>query len=141
MKIVINTPGTYLCKRGECFLLKKEDSKQEISSKKVEQILITTSAALSTDAVELAVENNIDIIFLKRNGRPLGRVWHSKLGSISTIRKKQLALQENILGFKLVKEWVSKKIENQINHLSKLAMNRRDKRKDTINENIAKMRE
>jgi CRISPR-associated protein Cas1 len=141
LKIVINTPGTYLCKRGECFLLKKEDSKQEISSKKVEQILITTSAALSTDAVELAVENNIDIIFLKRNGRPLGRVWHSKLGSISTIRKKQLALQENILGFKLVKEWVSKKIENQINHLSKLAMNRRDKRKDTINENIAKMRE
>lgn len=139
MKLVINTPGTYLCKRGDCFQLQKEDVKQEYSVKKVEQILITTKAALSTDAIELAVENNIDIIFLKSTGQPLGRVWHSKLGSISTIRRKQLLLEEHSFGLVLVKEWIIQKLENQIEHLSKLSMNRRDDRRKLIKEGIDKI--
>jgi CRISPR-associated protein Cas1 len=106
MKLVINTPGIYLCKRGNCFQIQKDDTKKEYSAKKVEQILITTRAALSTDAIELAIENNIDIIFLKNTGQPLGRVWHSRLGSISTIRRKQLFLQDHPLGLELVKDWI-----------------------------------
>lgn len=137
MKLIINSPGTYLCKRGECFLLQREGNKQEYSALKVEQILITTRAAMSTDAIELALENNIDIIFLKRTGQPLGRVWHSKLGSISTIRRKQLFLQDQPYGLRLIKEWVEQKIENQINHLKKLSMNRREaSKKELILEGI-----
>jgi len=140
LKLVINTPGTYLCRRGDCFRLQKEDVKQDYSCKKVEQILITTRAALSTDAIELAVENNIDIIFLKSTGQPLGRVWHSKLGSISTIRRKQLLLQDHPFGLKLVKLWIVQKLENQIEHLNKLAMNRRDDRRELIKEGNEKIR-
>ena len=62
MKLIVNSEGVYLSKVGECFCLKKDGQKQEISAKKVEQILITTSTALTTDAIELAVENNIDIV-------------------------------------------------------------------------------
>lgn len=60
------------------FCFKKDGQKQEISAKKVEQILITTSTALTTDAIELAVENNIDI-GSKKYGQPFARVWHSKM--------------------------------------------------------------
>jgi len=140
LKLVINTPGIYLCKRGECFSIQKDQDKQEISAKKVEQILITTRAALSTDAIELAVENNIDIVFLKYSGQPLGRVWHSRLGSISTIRRKQLFLQDHPLGLKLVKSWIDKKLENQINHLEKLSINRRDERQEEILSAIEKIK-
>ncbi len=140
MKLVINTPGIYLCKRGNCFQIQKDDTKKEYSAKKVEQILITTRAALSTDAIELAIENNIDIIFLKNTGQPLGRVWHSRLGSISTIRRKQLFLQDHPLGLELVKDWIVQKLENQCNHLNKLAMNRRDDRKEIIKEGIEKIK-
>ena len=56
MKLIVNSEGVYLSKVGECFCLKKDGQKQEISAKKVEQILITTSTALTTDAIELAVE-------------------------------------------------------------------------------------
>ncbi len=134
MKLVLNTPGLYLCKRGECFQIKDDNGKNEISARKVEQILITTSAALSTDAIELAIENNIDIVFLKGTGQPLGRVWHSKLGSITTIRRKQLFLEDTSLGVKLVKEWINEKMHMQVNLLSKLAMNRRDDRREMIKE-------
>jgi CRISPR-associated protein Cas1 len=140
MKLVINTPGIYLCKRGNCFQIQKDDTKKEYSAKKVEQILITTRAALSTDAIELAIENNIEIIFLKNTGQPLGRVWHSRLGSISTIRRKQLFLQDHPLGLELVKDWIVQKLENQCNHLNKLAMNRRDDRKEIIKEGIEKIK-
>lgn len=141
MQLVINTPGTYVCKRGDCFQIKRDNEKQEISAKKVEQLLITTRAALSTDAIELAIENNIDIVFLKSTGRPLGRVWHSKLGSISTIRRKQLFLQENKLGLELVKEWILQKLNNQMEHLNKLSMNRRDDRREIIKEGIERIKE
>lgn len=140
MKLIINTPGTYVCKRGECFSVQKDDIKQEFSVKKVEQIMITTRAALSTDAIELAVENNIDIVFLKSTGQPLARVWHSKLGSISTIRRKQLFLQDHPFGLTLVKEWILQKMENQTDHLNKLAMNRRDDRKDLIREAVDRIK-
>jgi len=132
MNLIINTPGTFLSKRGECFFLQKDEEKQEISAHKVEQILITTHAALSTDAIELAIENNIDIVFLKSSGQPFGRVWHSKLGSITTIRRKQLFLQDHPLGLQLVKEWITEKLSNQIALLDKLGINRRDERREEI---------
>ncbi|MDQ2084983.1 CRISPR-associated endonuclease Cas1 [Herbivorax sp. ANBcel31] len=138
MKIILNKPGLYLCKRGECFLIKDEKD-NEISAKKVEQIMITTHAALSTDAIELALDNNIDIVFLRYTGQPLGRIWHSKLGSISTIRRKQLFLQDIPFGLGLVKEWVVQKMDNQIQFLNKLDINRRDERKNIIKEAVVKI--
>lgn len=140
MNLILNTPGLYLCKRGECFLVQNDGQKQEISAKKVEQILITTHAALSTDAIELALENNIDIVFLRGTGQPLGRIWHSKLGSISTIRRKQLFLQESSFGLVLVREWITEKMDNQVDFLNKLAMNRRDDRRNSIKEAVEKIR-
>jgi len=119
-----------------------EDRKEDISAKKVEQIMIATAAAISTDAILLAVENNIDIVFLKYNGEPYGRVWHSKLGSISTIRRKQLMLQYNRYGLELVKEWIRQKLQNQKDFLKNLLMNRRDeKRQSIIRDAIEKIHE
>lgn len=140
LKLVINSEGIYLSKVGECFCLKKSGQKQEISAKKVDQILITTAAALTTDAIELAVENNIDIVFLKKYGQPFGRVWHSKMGSISTIRKKQLELQNNEMGTILIKEFLTQKINNQIEHINLLSSNRRDYRRDLIKEEVEKIK-
>lgn len=141
MKLIVNSEGVYLSKVGECFCLKKDGKKQEISVKKVEQIIITTSTALSTDAIELAVENNIDIVFLKKYGAPFGRVWHSKMGSISTIRKKQLDLETNEMGTIFVKEFLCQKMNNQVDFLNSLAMNRRDERKDNIKETTGKIKD
>jgi CRISPR-associated protein Cas1 len=44
MQLVINTYGSYLKKSGECFVIKNDDKVFEISPRKVESIMITTSA-------------------------------------------------------------------------------------------------
>lgn len=127
MQLVINTYGSYLRKNGDCFLVKNEDKVFEVSIKKVDSIMITTSAYLSTDALKMAIENNIDVIFLDEFGDPYGRVWHSKLGSTVLIRRKQLEISAINEGLELAKGWVIKKVENQMDFIERLKRPREDK--------------
>jgi len=127
MQLVINTYGSYLRKNGDLFLVKTDDKVFEVSAKKVDSIMITTSAYLSTDALKMAIENNIDVIFLDEFGDPYGRVWHSKLGSTVMIRRKQLEIGATEKGLELAKEWVVTKLNNQIDFLKRLSRPREDK--------------
>ncbi len=124
MQIVINSYGSYIRKEHNCFLIKNEDKTFEVSAEKVESILVSTSATISTDAIEFAVANNIDIVFLDKYGNPYGRVWHAKLGSTALIRRRQLEAGASSVGFTFVKGWVGEKIHNQIEFVKDLRKNR-----------------
>jgi CRISPR-associated protein Cas1 len=124
MQLVINTRGAFLKKEKNCFLVKNDEKVVEVSADKIDSILITTSATITTDAIEFAVENNIDIIFLNYFGDPYGRVWHSKLGSTTLIRRRQLEAESADTGFYLARDWISTKIQNQIDLLKDLKKNR-----------------
>lgn len=143
MQLVINTYGSYLRKNGECFLVKNEDKVFEVSAKKVDSIMITTSAYLSTDALKFAIENNIDVIFLDEFGDPYGRVWHSKLGSTVLIRRKQLEISAVEEGLELAKEWIIKKLDNQIDFIDRLKRPREDKQEqlEEASQGIKEIRE
>lgn len=130
MQLVINTYGAYLRKSGNCFLVKKDEKSFEVAVGKVNSILITTAAYITTDAIKLAVDNNIDIVFLDAHGDPYGRVWHPKLGSTTLIRRRQLEIYESLDGLNLAKEWGLKKLDNQIELLSRLKKAREEKREE-----------
>ncbi|MDD1703228.1 MAG: CRISPR-associated endonuclease Cas1 [Methanoregula sp.] len=138
MQLVINTRGAFLKKEKNCFLVKNEEKIVEVSADKIDSILITTSATITTDAIEFAVENNIDIIFLDYHGNPFGRVWHSKLGSTTLIRRRQLEAEAADTGFYLARGWIAEKIQNQIDLLKDLKKNRPDQ-KDQLDISIAKI--
>lgn len=127
MQLVINTYGAYLRKKNDCFVVLIDDKEQEVPMKKVDSILITTSAYVSTDAIKFAVDNNIDIVFLDHFGDPYGRVWHSKLGSTTRIRRKQLEIYNTEEGLNLAKEWIDRKLANQSGLLKKLKQTRPEK--------------
>lgn len=139
MQLVINTYGAYLRKRENCFLVRTDELEQEISVKKVSSILISTAALVSTDALKMALENNIDVVFLDDFGEPYGRLWHSKLGSTTLIRRKQLEASCGTDGLDLVKEWVDLKLHNQVNFLKKLVDKRPDN--DLLNNATGKIYE
>ncbi|MBB1126689.1 CRISPR-associated endonuclease Cas1 [Thiospirillum jenense] len=114
MNLVLTTFGSYLHRQGELFLIKIKEDKKEVAARKVRSILITTGASLSTDAIELAVENNIDIVFLDKYGDPYGRIWHGRPGSTIAIRREQLRIADTEQGILLVREWLGCKLGNQI---------------------------
>lgn len=130
MQLVINTYGSYLRKSGNCFLVKRDDRSFEVAVGKVNSILITTAAYITTDAIKLAVDNNIDIVFLDSHGDPYGRVWHPKLGSTTQIRRRQLEIYDGSEGLNLAKEWGLEKLENQIGLLARLKKARAERGSD-----------
>ncbi len=128
MQLVINTYGTYVHVKEQLFevTLTKEGQKQKhhFASQKVTSILLSKGAAISTDAVILAMKNNIDVIVFEQNGMPVGRFWHSRPGSTSLIRKKQLDASINALGVYWIKKWLDVKLGNQAEFLQKLKNHR-----------------
>jgi len=131
MQLFIDTYGTYVHVKDEMFEVripeeanKKEYKKHHFAAKKVTSILMPKSAALSTDAIFLALKYNVDIVFVDFDGHPIGRVWHSKLGSTTRIRKAQLYASMSSEGVKWVKEWVGEKLENQIEFIMDLKKHR-----------------
>jgi len=131
MQLVINTYGTYLHIKDELFevRVKKDgiEKKHHFASQKVKSILLSKGAAISTDAIILAVKNNIDILVFEYDGTPIGRFWHSRPGSTSKIRKKQLEASMNEIGLKWVVSWLVSKTGNQADLLKRLKKNRANK--------------
>jgi len=128
MQLVINTWGTYVHIKDELFevTLPKDGEKQKhhFASQKVTSILMSKGAAISTDAIILAMKNNIDIIVFEYDGMPVGRFWHSKPGSTSRIRKQQLDASLNAIGVFWVKSWLATKLGNQVEFLKRLKNHR-----------------
>lgn len=99
-----------------------------MSPLKLESIIISNQAMISTPAISLALEHNIDLVFLDKYGFPIGRVWFSKMGSTAMIRRKQLEAAEQNSGISLVVSMIKQKLNNQIAFLKKLKYARPEKK-------------
>lgn len=124
MQLVLNTPGAYLRLKDGCFHITVAEQSKLVSPKKVESILISSAVKLSSAALQLAVESNIDVVFLDKFGAPFGRLWHAKLGSTTRIRRGQLIASTSADGLGYALRWVQQKLDNQIEFLTTLANKR-----------------
>jgi|SRR5690554_1700635 len=130
MQIFINTYGTYVHVKDEMFQIKVPEKEKNttkvnhIAAHKITSFIMSKGAALSTDAISLALKHNIDIVIVENNGHPMGRFWHSKLGSTTKIRKEQLKASLNKIGVEWIKIWLGNKLENQADFLQDLKKHR-----------------
>jgi len=143
MQIYLNTYGTYLHVKDDMFEIKipvkdEEPKMQHIAAHKITSIVMSTSGALSTDAVMLALKNNIDIIFTKSDGHPVGRIWHSKLGSTTKIRKRQLEASLGKEAVIFTKAWIAEKMTNQLEFIKDLKKHR-PQMADFLNDKIVRI--
>ena len=131
MQIFINTYGTYVHVKEDMFEIRlRKDPKEKvkvnhIAAHKISSFIMSKGVALTTDAIALALKNNIDIVVVERDGHPIGRFWHSKLGSTTKIRKRQLEASLNEEGLNWVKVWITTKLENQADYLQDLKKHRK----------------
>lgn len=113
MELVINNFGVSLSRDNEGFVITNADGRQRIPVNGITSIQIGRGAQITSDAVMLAVENEIEILFNDRSGTPMARVWSPKYGSVSTIRKGQLTFTFSEDAVEWIKEVICRKIENQ----------------------------
>src|SRR6056297_2737012 len=117
----IDKYGSSLRMKDGQFLIRTKDSRQQIPSSKVRTIVLSKSTIISGGAVKLALDNEIDISFIERDGMPYARVWNSKFGSITTIRRRQLEFSESPEGSQWIREVICEKIRNQMALVQQLA--------------------
>lgn len=113
MELVLNSFGTSLSRDNEGFVISYKEGKQRIPSDSISSIIISKGAQITSDAVLLAIEKEIEVLFTDKTGSPIGRVWSHKYGSISLIRKGQLHFSFSKEAIEWVKEIIQQKIENQ----------------------------
>ena len=110
-----------------------------IAAYKVHRIFLHTGTMVTVDAMQLALVNNIDIVLIDKYDDPLGRVWHTKLGSTTKIRKKQLEASIGPLSTYWIKKWLSQKLGNQIAMIEWLKKHRANKT-DYLQEKIRQIK-
>lgn len=142
MQLYITTFGAFLHIKDGMFQVKYtedgETVKKKIPPKKVSAIVLDRGTSLTYEAVKTALSHNIDIVFAEGDGAPIGRVWHSKLGSTTKIRKRQLEASMNAEAISWVKAWVTDKINNQMDFIKELKKHRKAKEQQ-INPVLEKM--
>ncbi len=109
----MNTFGVSLNRDNEAFVITKKGERHRIPVDDVKSIQISRGAQITSDAVMLAIENEIEVLFMDRSGKPMGRVWSPRYGSISTIRKGQLNFTSSHAALEWIKEVIMQKMENQ----------------------------
>ncbi|NLJ06057.1 MAG: CRISPR-associated endonuclease Cas1 [Sphingobacteriales bacterium] len=113
-ELVLNTYGTCLAKENDNFVVIHKDGRQMIAPDKIRSVCVSRGASITSDAALLAIQNQIDVVFIDNSGKPSGRIWSVKFGSISTIRRHQLDFNQSKHAVEWIKELLIKKLDNQM---------------------------
>lgn len=134
MDLLINTYGTRIRSSGERIVLvfPSTDKRKEYSIHRIKKIIILRPSSISTHAVKLALENDVDIVYLGTFGKPIGRVFPSIPKGLAQLRRGQLEISTSEDALRLARQFVIGKSLNQIMYLRYL----QDKYKKSFNKEI-----
>jgi CRISPR-associated protein Cas1 len=109
-------------KRRKSSLPKKPRIKKEYPIRRLNKIVILRPSSISMHAVQLALEHEVDIVYLGAFGKPVGRIFSSDPKGLATLRRAQLTVSSNPLkSFELARIFVIGKCRNQIRFMRHLA--------------------
>ncbi|MBN1234511.1 MAG: CRISPR-associated endonuclease Cas1 [Methanotrichaceae archaeon] len=122
-RIILSERGSFLGKSGEQFRITRKDAPEVlIPARKVEQILILGSGiSVSSDAIDMANELGVEIVFANYWGRPIARLIPASLGGTVKTRREQYDAYDDARGLELAKSFIRGKLKNQSSLLKSFA--------------------
>ncbi len=145
MDIFLDSYGTKLKVKNGLFEISYFDGSDRLKKiqhapAEVESIWMSNHAMISTFAMELAINNGIDVVLTDKYGHPKARLNPIRPNSTSLIQKSQAYISINPMALKYVKAWVLIKLHNQIQFLTKLKSYRSKEKKKLLSQQIEKIR-
>ncbi|RMG58444.1 MAG: CRISPR-associated endonuclease Cas1 [Bacteroidetes bacterium] len=113
MQLIINKKGAKLGIREGRYRLRVGEEAQYVAPAKVRSILLQPGTSITHEAVRMAVTQETEILFVDETGFPFARLWSHRYGSVSTIRKNQVAFGQGPAGLDWIKGLLARKLENQ----------------------------
>ncbi|MCL4381166.1 CRISPR-associated endonuclease Cas1 [Candidatus Marsarchaeota archaeon] len=118
MQLIVDGYGSYIHCKDNLFVLElrvgTERKKEEFSADSVSQIIITSAASISSNAIKLAMEKQIDILYLDYRGIPYARTYPCKLGGTTLTRRRQATQYLSSTVSNMIKSMIQAKISNQL---------------------------
>lgn len=123
MELIINKFGAKVKKRGERIVVvaPPEWQEREYPIRRLSKIIIARPASITTGAVQLALEHDVDIVYLGSFGMPYGRVYSSKPGRLSEVKRCQVEKARSLIGTEIATRFINGKISQQAKHLAALS--------------------
>jgi CRISPR-associated protein Cas1 len=127
MKIFLDDFGIFLGRKRNRFIVKKTGGEvKEIVADDVDSIICCSSGvAFSASALDLAVENNIQVIFARYRGWPYAVLMPASMTGSVRARREQFIAYNDKRSLILAKKFIAGKLVNQANFLKLMAKNRR----------------
>ncbi|MCX6718930.1 MAG: CRISPR-associated endonuclease Cas1, partial [Candidatus Taylorbacteria bacterium] len=131
-RIILSDRGSFLGKSGEQFRITRKDEPEVlIPARKVEQILILGSGiSVSSDAIDMANDLGVEIVFANYYGKPLARLIPASLGGTVKTRREQYYAYDDARGADLAKSFIRGKLRNQSSLLKSFAKKWKGEKQD-----------
>ncbi len=140
MQLVLDTKGLTLTKKNNAFLVESPHATRSISPKKLTSIAVTAAVLISSDAIVLAIKNQIPILFFDKIGKAQARLWSPYFESIATLRQQQVRFADNPAATQWIIDLFGIKTEAQIANFQYLKR-RRPTLKPNLDEAAEKMKQ
>jgi hypothetical protein len=86
MQLYLDSYGAFLGVRNKMFYLRPRHSDEHVFAvHTIDVIIFTKGITMTSDALMLALENEIPVVFIDAIGHPVGQVWGGRFGSASEI--------------------------------------------------------
>ncbi|RLI71913.1 CRISPR-associated endonuclease Cas1 [Archaeoglobales archaeon] len=140
MRVIVDGFGKFIGKEGEVVVIKEKGKIiKRVKPDELKQLVIFEKASISSDAINLMLLNEVDIVFMDNSG-VTARIAHPVIGTVKTRREQYKAYYDE-RGVILSKEFVKCKLRNQMTILSNLAKARKDRSPEIAEKLILKRRE
>jgi len=95
MQLVLDTKGITVSRKDGAFHIQGENGSRTFGPGKLESIAVTANVRLEANAVRLAIQHRIPILFFNRIGKAQARLWSPYFESIATLRRYQVHFAES----------------------------------------------
>lgn len=133
MQLILDTKGLSLNADKGMFVITSGETVRKVSPEKITSIAVTHQCNIGSEAILLAVENEIPIFVTDRLGRVAARLWSPYFSSLATLRRKQVLFAETPHACRWVVEVLELKLDNADKTLNGLKR-RRQAMKEAIDE-------
>ena len=116
MEVCIETDGSSLKVKNGIFLIESKEKKVEVSPINVRSFVVKANISITTSAVSLILNNDIELVFIDNYEKPYGRIINTEFSKSGYLRQTQYKVFNSNLGFDIAKAILMKKSLKQKEH-------------------------
>lgn len=125
MKIYVTTQGSRIIKEGSHLIVKKgEDTYHTLFVQKLDQVAVFGSVEITAAARRMLLKNNIDTVFLSKDGRYLGRFAPPESKNFPLRHKQFSLLDDQEFGLIFCRQLIRGKLTNMMTLLKRIKRTR-----------------